>query len=191
MKKTDIACCEELIKQWKETTDPERKNQIRNQIFSIIRPSMNQWVQSALSKRGMETTSCDTQSQAWDCFVYALNHYKDNGGFPIPNHFYGYTRFYLCKKDRNKEDATGRIEDFEDFGGTDELTIVYGHIEELKQFRSTLPPEYAIVFDDSIMGFLPYNHDRTPSIEQSGLSYTKYYEAKKILKCVVQYLLTR
>lgn len=191
--KEEIEHCEELIKKWNSTPYGPIKDKIRNDLFIIIQPSICKWISSILSKKGQYTSPEEVKSQSWDCFEYCLKHFKPERPIPIPNHFYAYTKFKLLTlKPKKMDKALRESRPAENGDDTpDDLFLVYGHLEELKVFRSLLPEEYASVFDDAIMSMVPDNRQWIQRIDKSKISYVKYQEVKRIFKIVVEYLIMR
>jgi hypothetical protein len=188
----DIEKCEVLIKQWSQAADRSEKSNLRNHLFEVIRPSINQWISSIVGKKGQHLTPQEVQSKSWDCFEYCLKHFKPESKVPLLGHFYSYTRFMLSAVQKNKEIDDGDIDQKKD--PEDDLFFVYAQIEELRAFRHLLPPEYGLVFDDALTSLVPdcrQRTDRPKSLGESTSRYVKYREAKRIFKIVIGFLLMR
>lgn len=203
MTNEQIILCENLIKDLLNQ-ELKEKEQSRNKLFEILYPEIYQWIISFLVKRSIVFDTEDIKSKSWECFEYCLKTYHPEKKIPIPNHFYAYTRFLLSTiqtKERKinhyeKEETTSDEEDEIVIG--DNISGIYGHIDELKKFKDFLlssknneAKEYAIVLDDAILSLVPGRKLRVQRQRQTELSYPRYNEAKKLLKIMVQFLLLR
>ena len=200
MTDAEIKECQNLIFQWSEQNSHKEKDEIRNRIFHIMQTQLEMWIKSICRAKGSFLLPDDIKSKSWECFHYALKHYKPNGRIPLCNHFYSYSRFKLITIETEKEIQNEDIIAKET--GADGLDSIYGHIEELKSFREFLMKEeddkhnkyaagYAGVFDDAILSLVPNRPDRTSHFDKKIMPYTKYLEAKKVLKLIVKFLLVR
>lgn len=219
MNKDQIDISNGLIIQYNNEKDTNTKNQLRNRVFMIIKPFMERWIIAILSKKGVYISETEATSKGWDCFEFCLKNYKIGKAIPLPNHFYAYTKFYLAmtfkkelrlkKKEmtelseianhqrgvygnggiiekRGNRETKEEILDIED-----SFTDVYEHIEELAKFKNKLSPEYVIVFEDALLSMAPNNSHKLQRVNESQLGYAKYHEIKKLMKIVIEFLLTR
>lgn len=197
MKKSDIENCKRLALQWHQNTDLEEKNKIRNELFSVIRSSVEKWVVNILSDKKIYADPNETISYSWDCFLHALKHYKPDKPIPLPNHFFTYTRFFMLSKAEKIIAGDLLITDKNDFekeedSGSRDLDAALAHLEELKTYRSFLPESYTPIFDDALASMLPGNRDRKrDGLIKSPVPYREYHEIKKIMKFTIEFLLTR
>lgn len=210
MTKNQIIHCEESIGKWNKTPSGIEKNRLRNELFIFMKPFMERWVFSILSKHGKFLDEGNANSHIWECFQFCLLHFKPNQKIPLPNHFYAYSKFWLAsesqkerKEKKKNQESSGTARGInESFSGNetnidcvgdkiDDPFIVYGHIEELKFFRDILPIEYGLIFDDAIMSMMPGNRQRVQRLDAVSLPYGHYHVAKRIFKIVIRYLLTR
>jgi hypothetical protein len=187
--------CEDLIKKWESTSLGTKKNEIQNELYSILNPFMDIWIFSILSSRKSEHIPLEEiTSKKWDCFKYCLNHYKPESKIPIPNHFYSYTKFHLSMlqiQDKKGFHKGSQEELINLPSESDDLQKVYEHLEELKKFRDMLPKEYISVFDDAIMSMIPRYSKRIQRLDDTSLYYAKYQIIKKVIKIIIRFLLLR
>ncbi len=109
---------------------------------------------------------------------------------PLPNHFYAYSKFYISM---NYSGNSGKIVlvDLTDNLTSGNVDLAYEHLDELREFRKTLPEEYYTVWDDALMSLVDYRADRLRRLDEAPLTYYRYSESKKIFKIVIDYLLRR
>jgi hypothetical protein len=188
MKKEQSDLCRKLIGEYRKCPDGRRKVNIRNKIFVQIQPFMLKWISSILSDWGAYRSKPEILSLSWDCFEHGLLYYKPDKPISVPNHFYNYTRFYLLNDLNSQKDEK---EESLDIVKQDPLEKIYEGLEELKNFRSILDPEYHIVFDDAVMSLTPSNNSRQSRIKESPLNQYRYHESKRVFKIIIDYLIRR
>jgi len=219
MNKDQIDISNGLIIQWMNEKDNNLKNQFRNRVFMIMKPFLEKWIVAILSKKGVFLSKEEAVSKGWDCFEFCLKNYKIGKAIPLPNHFYAYTKFYLImafKKElrlKKKEISDiseiaihrrgvygngGIIEKRTDRETKDDVldiedsfSVVYEHLEELWKFKNRLQKEYVTVFEDALLSMSPNNSHKVQRVKESGLGYAKYHEIKKLMKVVIEFLLTK
>ena len=151
---------------------------------------MNKWIQSILSQKKVFLSKEELLSMNYECFEFCLNRFKPDAKIPLPNHFYAYTKFFIGT---NYVPNNGGIVciDLADKEIGESVDLVYEYIDELKEFRKSLPEEYYSVYDDAIMSLVGSRQNRLRRLNESPLTYQKYCESKKIFKIVIDYLLRR
>lgn len=197
MKKTDIETCKRLALLWHQNFDPEEKNKLRNELYGIIRPSVEKWVINILSEKKVYVDQNEAVSYAWDCFLHGLKYYKPEKQIPLPNHFFTYTRFYILSEADKILSGNPLITDKNDFEkGEDsscrDLDVALAHLEELRTYRDFLPETYTPIFDDALASMLPGKREwKNDGLSKSPVSYKEYYEIKKVMKFTIEFLITR
>jgi hypothetical protein len=197
MQRNEIEQCTNLIIKWNQIPFGHEKDIIKKQLFHIMNPFMSKWISSIVSKRKYYYMSPEEiLSKSWECFEFCLKHFKPKMNIPLPNHFYSYTKFLLATlslemRRKQQEEETNKIISEIQNPDRDDLSLLYGQLDELQQFRNFLPEEYVLVFDDTVMSLVPYSGNRIRRIDKTSLSYTKYHAIKKVFKVVVEYLLMR
>ena len=88
MKKQEIALCKQLIDDLNSSEIHHEKNTLRNKLYKAMHPFIVKWISSISSQKGLYYNEQDIISKSWDCFEFALKHYKPGKEIPIPNHFY-------------------------------------------------------------------------------------------------------
>lgn len=197
VKKLDIENCERLVKEWHQNTDIKQKSVIRNEIFCIVKPSIDKWVMNILADKKIYIDQNEKLAHVWDCFLHGLRHHKPDKKIPLINHFFAYTRFFMLSKISNMFTVDPTMVEGHNFDTkvdfcNHDLDIALGHLEELRSFRDHLPEHYTVIFDDALASMLPYNRDRQiKGLAESTITYKGYHEVKKVLKCTIEFLLTR
>ena len=189
MQKDMILTCTELCRQFLTLTGEEQEIK-RNDIWKIVSPYMIKWVKVILAKRSNYLTQDEILSIGWDCFEFCLKHFKPEIDIPLPNHFYAYSKFYIAMyySGNNKKIVCVDLSNDLTNGNVD---LAYEHIDELREFRKSLPNEYYSVFDDALWSLVDYRKDRLRRLDEAPLTYYRYTESKKIFKIVIDYLLRR
>ncbi len=188
MQKEAISECTDLAKQYLASSG-DKKNNVRNALYFKMQLPMNKWIQSVLSQKKVFLSKEELLSVNYECFEFCLNRFKPNAEIPLPNHFYAYTKFFLAMNcGQHNEIVCVNLADKE-IG--ESLDLAYEHIDELREFRKTLPNEYWSVYDDAIMSLVDSRQNRLRRLDESPLTYQKYCESKRIFKLVIDYLLRR
>jgi len=190
MQKEQIEECTERIKQYFGCVEEKEKDDIRNKLFETMQPYMIKWIKSILSKRGDFRDEKDLLSISWECFEFCLKHFKPELPIPLPNHFFAYTRFYLNMHYLGKRKQIVYV-DLSDKITSGAIDLAYEHIDELREFRKSLPEEYYSIFDDAVWSLVDCRKDRLRRLEEAPVTYYRYTESKKIFKIVIDYLLRR
>lgn len=189
--------CKELILQFQSEKDIEKQREIRNNIFLLVKPFMEKWIASILSKKQVFLSRHEMKSISWDCFEYCLRLYQPQKNIPVPNHFYAYSKFFLSGSNKTfKKDPINLSQGCPSFSEKDSSADMspfdaYESIDELKSFRSRLPSQYVPVFDDAVMSMAPGNNQKMNRSCEIPIPYDKYVEAKRIFKIVIEFLLLR
>lgn len=188
--------CKALILQLQSEKDIEKQRELRNSIFLLIKPFMEKWIASILSKKQVFLNRHEMKSVSWDCFEYCLRLYQPSKDIPVPNHFYAYSKFFLSGSRKSlKKDPSVSGQDYESFSEAASSDMhpfdAYESIDELKSFRSRLPSAYVPIFDDAIMSLAPGNNQKMNRSSEIPVPYDKYMEAKRIFKIVIEFLLLR
>lgn len=193
MDKTKIADVNKLILKLHSCKGEKNRNIARNDIYLEIKPFMLRWLASIFSNKGVYKDDDEMLSISWDCFEYALQHYKYKKKIPIPNHFYKYSVYFIknmISKNISKY-KEAPIHELNNLETNDYNEKLYSDLDELKAFRSELPDNYKIVFNDALMSLAPGNKDRVNNISTTTLSAVRYQESKKIFKWVISFLIKR
>lgn len=194
MDKHLIRCLEDDIKRYVLIKDIKEKEAARNIIFTKMSIDIDRWLISILVQKKIYPSKHERLSLCWDCFVFCLHHYHPEKNIPLPNHFYGYTKFFLLswlsekgKSTSKNANMTAEIED----GNHDRLDLLYDQIDELRKFKETIPNDYKEIFDDALMSMAGRPKDKVAYRKSSNYGYYKYCEAKKVFKLVIDFLLRK
>lgn len=193
MDKKKIKEIQQLITKLHSCKGENNRNIARNNIFFEMKPFMLRWMSSILLKKGVYKDNDELLSLSWDCFEYALYHYKNKKKIPIPNHFYKYSMYFIkdmISKNISKHKETS-IYELNNLETNDYNEKLYSDLDELKAFRSELPDNYKIVFNDALMSLAPSNKDRVSTVSTTTLTTMRYQESKKIFKWVINFLIKR
>ncbi len=192
MQKDTIALCTKLVKDYFALSDRTQEQQeVRNKLYLIIRPYMDKWIESILAQRKVFLPKEELLSLNYECFEFCLKSFKPNLPIPLPNHFYAYANFFL-KTNRSIENDNKYIcIELDNEKEGEVLHLAYEYIDELREFKKSLPDEYQSVFDDALMSLVDSRPARMRRLDESPLTYQKYCESKRIFKIVIDYLLRR
>ncbi len=192
MQKETITTCTKLAKDYFSLSDRlQEQQETRNKLFFIVKPYMDKWLESILAQRKVFLPKEELLSLNFECFEFCLKSFKPDREIPLPNHFYAYANFFL-KTNRTLENANKYIcVELDNEKEGECLNLAYEHLDELREFRKSLPGEYISVFDDSLMSLVESRPARLRRLDESPLTYQKYCESKKIFKIVMDYLLRR
>ena len=190
MNKIREEICEELLLQYGLCEIKEKKEIVRNKIYTELRPFITKWISSILHKKGVYLEPEEILSKSWDCFEFCLKRFNSEKPFSIPNHFYTYTKFCLLTKPKT-DNLTADYGQEIDTNISGSIDQIYESIDELKSFRAILDQEYLVAFDDAVMSLAGRMKDRQYSKEITVYERTKYQTNKKLFKIVIDYLLRR
>jgi|SRR3990167_7190306 len=190
MQKEQITECTNLAKQYLSSVG-ERKNNIRNTLYFKMQMPMSKWIQSVLAQKKVFLGKEELLSMNYECFEFCLDRFKPDGEIPLPNHFYAYTKFFLNTNYIATNNGGIIRMDLADREIGESIDLAYEYIDELKEFRKSLPKEYYSVYDDAIMSLVDSRQNRLRRLDETPLTYQKYCESKKIFKIVIDYLLRR
>lgn len=191
MEKIEIERCKKLVIQIRSRKfSDEKKNELRNQLYNIMREDILKWMSSII--RGKDFLSQqELLSLSWDCFLFCLQYYKLGRNIPIPNHFYATTKFFLLSIYHKKMMSEKNKQSMEDVEVEEFDLSVFDSLDDLKSFKENLPEEYKLVFDDALMSMSGCRRSGVRRLKESPLSYYQYCEAKKIMKVIISFLLRR
>ncbi len=187
MQKDEVLKCTELCRQYFSLSGEEQDSK-RNEIWKLIDPWMIKWVKTILSKKNNFLKEGEIISIGWDCFVFCLKHFKPDMKIPLPNHFFAYSKFYISMYHSNSKIVQVDLNNDLTNGN---VNLAYEHIDELREFKKSLPNEYYSTFDDALWSLVDYRKDRLRRLDEAPITYYRYSESKKIFKLVIDYLLRR
>jgi hypothetical protein len=162
----------------------------RDEIFSILQPFIYRWVRNYFYTRKLERDNKEIISYTWRCFLYGLERYSkfiDSGEertFTPMGHFYRYTNYYLKSLAPviEREFPTEELDWFETGNHCDLLDCCI----DVKSFIEYLPKEYQEICIDIFDGKTKTFEER----EELGVWKTgQYYEARRVLRLVLKYLI--
>uniref|UniRef100_A0A6M3LYW8 Uncharacterized protein n=1 Tax=viral metagenome TaxID=1070528 RepID=A0A6M3LYW8_9ZZZZ len=189
-----IRYLEDKAKKYISSHDIKEKETIRNDMFTKMSPTIGNWIMSILKYRKIYLSPQEKLSLGWEGFVFSLHHFHPERNIPLPNHFYGYTRFFLLSWLSGKKKVENQnvimTPDIEN-SNPDDLEALYEQMDELKQFRETIPKDYKKIFDDAILSIAGRPKDKIAYKKSSNYGYYKYCEAKKVFKLVIDFLLRK
>jgi hypothetical protein len=167
------------------------KNEFRKQIFLELKPYITEWISIFLYKRGVFLSKEEVLSKSWDCFEYALKHFKAKKGITVPRHFYKYTNYFLAKENK-KHNMTKSIEEVKnEIQVNSHCSEAFDNIDELNRFKNSLPKEYIIPFEDALLSLSLALKDRVNRRSVSKIPKKRYEESKKAFKFVIEFLVKR
>jgi hypothetical protein len=181
----DLLC---LIEKYKITQDNKEKNILRNEIYKVLEEFIPKWVGAICSEQNVFFEKNELTSIGWDCFIFSLDKFSPENNIPVLSHFYKYSRYCIMlylHKERKKEDIEVELtinNEVRDNGEMPQFSA------DMEWFRSTLPDNYKIIFDDAVCSMAPGKLTRIRRIKTSGMTYLRYCEAKKIFKHIIGYL---
>jgi len=189
--------CKSKIWKYRLKRSGKKRDKLRNDIYLLMKDDITGWIMGYL-KGKTHVPMEEIISHSWDCFLYCLKRYKFNRGIGIPNHFYKYTGFFLQMNPLYQVKEPGRIDWDIAINETTKTEIdktnlltVYDQLGELKTFRSMLPEDYYVPFDDAFLSLSPALKDRVYRETECPLTQTKYKESKKLFKIVIDFLLRK
>ena len=191
---TDDEAIKQIDKKLKEYYNCEiilNKGSIRNDIFLLIYPFLEKWVNSILGKRKIYVENSEMLSLSWDCFVFCLEKYRPEKKIPILGHSYSYTNFFLLSWISKKYESKNKYDDSELDNQNDKFDIYYENIDELRRFKDILPEDYKQIFDDALLSMAGRPDGKVGYSKSEAYSKYKYQEAKKAFKFVIDFLLRR
>ena len=201
MEVDEITCesWECLIEKYKLSGTEEEKVQVRNDLFLEMQGWMERWVTSILIRMGRYESKESICSLSWICFCYCLDKYKKRRKkISVPGHFHTYSRFYIRNEynaTTQQDDSTLSLSDAAVWREVCSLSSTAGPdicarnvLELLKNFRAGLPEGYKVVFDDALLSTNIGVKGRVRRIEESGLSYYSYHEAKRIFGYFIHFI---
>lgn len=221
MKKDDIDKATTLAFQWKQAEDEKVKEQIRNEIYFLTKPALERWILAILASKKIYYRPDEIISKGWDCFEFALKHFKPENPIPFPNHFYSYSKFFIQSEIQKEEllkkkelimppdeigshmrGVFGEAGDmkyaFQDYSGNknDNLTIddsLSSIYHHIEELKTfrSLLPEGYNMIFDDALLSLSPNNRDKVVRRPKGFGDLKYREAKKIFKIIIEFLLMR
>jgi len=186
MEKKDVDVCIGIVTSLSSCSSIEEQDKQRNKLFTYLQPTIIQWMQFILKTKTFYPEE-ELKALSWDCFLFCLNYYKPEKNIPLLNHFFAYTKFFLLIKekekaiDKNKVDPTKEEYDLS----------VFEVLDDLKNFKQSLPEEYKSIFDDTLMSMSKANKNRVRRLKETSVKYHQYHESKKIFRLVIDFLLRR
>lgn len=188
-----------LIEKYKLSENEKERVRLRNELFAAMQEWMERWITSILIRMGRYETKESICSLSWICFSYCLDKYKRRRKkISVPGHFHTYSRFYIQNEynaSQQEENNTLSLSDaavwrevcsLSNSSGTD--ICARNVLELLRNFRNGLPDGYKVVFDDALLSTNIGVKGRIRRIEESGLSYYSYHEAKRIFGYFIQFI---
>ena len=185
--------CKLRILRYQKTRNPKIQSLLRNELFAVMEPFMFLWLKNVLGKWNYYVDETLLLSWSWSAFELALSKYKSP--FKIAAHFHKYTVFYLKREVLGQSEKDLTIEFVEDITEILEKqpTVHFQSVMEklltIKEFRSSLNNSYKIVFDDALLSMNEHQIRNQNRSKIAGISTDRYYEAKKIMKIVISFLL--
>lgn len=185
--------CKEILLIYKRTKNHRTKNAARNALYKIMHPYMMVWIKSILRDWRIHEEETQITCYSWDAFIRGLSYYKSTEEVPIPNHFHTYAKYFLRDEVLNKKDVYLTPE-FLYYNATEESPEAKMCAQEkamsLKQFRDFLEEPYKSIFEEAIVSLDPadkYKSSTVKSIKEK-VDAGRYYEAKRIMKMVIIFL---
>lgn len=179
------------IKLFNSKKESKLKNELRSQIFLELKPYITEWISIQLYKKGVFLSKEEILSKSWDCFEYGIKHFKGKT-INIPSHFYKYTNYCLLKEYKSSNVLNKNIDEMEnEIKVNSNCGKAFDDIDELKRFKSILPKEYIIPFEDALMSLSSSLKDRVNRRGVSKISKKRYEESKKAFKLVIEFLVKR
>lgn len=165
---------------------------IRNGIFNEMRPFLDRWLKNHLSYRKIYMSDEERLSLGWECFMFCLEKYDPDGGIPLPNHFFNYTKFFVmtmfAKEKKTRESISAAASSMSRTEDGDPAAL-YSMLNSLRKFRDTLPNKYKDIFDDALIGMAGRPKDKASFDKTKGYTYYQYCEAKNAFKLIINFLL--
>jgi hypothetical protein len=160
-----------------------------------MRPFMIRWIKSILAEWKIFEEEPQIISYSWDAFFHSLKTYK-NFSIPVPSHFHTYSKYFLktelIEKGKyiTKEFIEGcELLPLEQVSSLSEYYIV-DRIITLKGFRQCLEPPHLQIFDAELMSLYPSNKFKINEKNEKLISASRYWEARKVMKTIILFLLT-
>jgi len=186
MEKKDIDVCTIIVANLFDCTSIEEQDRQRNKLFTYFQPTIIQWMHFILKGKAFYPEE-ELKALSWDCFLFCLNYYKPEKNIPLLNHFFAYTKFFLLIKEKEKEADRNKVDSTKE-----EYDLsVFEVLDDLKNFKQSLPEEYKSIFDDTLMSMSKANKDRVRRLKETSVKYHQYRESKKIFRLVIDFLLRR
>lgn len=179
--------CDKLHSLYKETEETEIRNRLYNLCYEYVIRCLKQ-----MSKRSL--TEYELISMSWDAFLVCINKHEKNDDFrqSISSATRETINGMIAKesKQRRVEKNIGTMPYPEKEDDISHIAIKQAFIE-IKDFRSILPKNYQIIFDDCLLSFGEDKRTHVSRVKKAKIPKHRYYEAKKILKWIAGNILGR
>ncbi len=186
MEKKDIDVCISIATSISNCPSIEEQDKQRNKLFIYLQPTIIQWMHFILKAKTFYPEE-EIKALSWDCFLFCLNYYKPEKSIPLLNHFFAYTKFFLLIKEKEKISSKSSVSPSK---GEYDLSV-FEVLDDLKNFKESLPEEYKPIFDDTLMSMSKANKDRVRRLKETSVKYYQYRESKKIFRLIIDFLLRR
>ena len=176
--------CLGLIQKYQRLIYKKVKERTRNKIYELMHTYLCKWIMSIYRDWGMFKQKGEVVSLSWEVFEYCLERYTDD--YPIPLHFYTYSRYYLLTKLKGQDGPVlkGYMDGLPEWLKTCETTRGWCAVDkvlDLESFRGIIPEEYYSIFDDALHSLHPAKQMRRTGVKPSGIHKGEYYRVKKVL----------
>lgn len=185
--------CKALIDKY-DKSEGENKDRVRNEIFCTLSLYIYKWLGSSLKKRGIFISKEEMLSVSWDAFEYCMKTYK-NREVPLPSHFARNIDYFVIKCINSKNNKTKKngikvdvdVEEYRDKIDSNFDVGIISTGDFLMGFRKFIGKEYSKIFDDVMLG------KKEKVLVENGkyLPIYRYNEAKKIMKQIILYTLSK
>ena len=162
----------------------------RNELFLIMKPFMLKWIGSILYRWGKYEYQDKILSLSWDCFEWCFYKYN-NFDVHIPVFFYSYSRYFLLNYYAKKDKVRLPVEELKEL-----IHLVPSHhnmsidrMITLMQFRSAIPEEHLIAWDDATLSLSDQDKQKHISYGELGMSTDSYAKLKKGYKSIIKLIL--
>lgn len=151
----------------------------RNQIYLLLMPYLEKWVKTILKKWAKYESEQEVRSLTWDCFLFCYERYS-NYNVPITYFFYYYSRYHLLHHYASKDKITINMDELHEVLTLipTEFNYTLDNFITLLQYRSVLPKNHVIAWDDAIESLSPNYAGRKMS-KIIGINKFYYYQLKK------------
>jgi len=198
------ALCEDIARRYQRYIYQGNKEKARNKLFELMFPYFLRWIKSILSEWKQGEDISVLKCMSWDAFLFCLDRWNPKGKQSLPAHCYRYTRYWMQNhySDQRRDllrrgKLAGHIEQAGKAmidesitpggnNGWDDSAVC--KIVDLKTFRKCLPDAYQMIFDDALHSLHPHTWQRRTNAPK-GVCHSEYYGAKRVMKCVVRFLL--
>jgi len=183
--KEEIEVIERSYREYSRSIYKKVKNKKRNRLYDMLQSFIVLEMKRFLKQRKYFMGEGELLSVSWDCFLFALNGYKEKNNINIIQHTNKYTTYGMLIHfvNKNKHPRHVPYSVISEYLIRPERNInLYGIIEELKSIYEELSSEDRIVFEDALLSMTGNKEQRLERREKTSLDINTYREIKNMMK---------